>query len=43
MFRIVNLQEVIKSGNAQLVLSKMSEFSSLNEDGTFYQMLKRLD
>jgi hypothetical protein len=43
MFRIVNLQEIIKSENTELVLSKIAEFSSLNEDETFYQLLKKLD
>jgi hypothetical protein len=43
MFRIVNLQEIIKSENTELVLSKIAEFSSLNEDVEYFIKNKAID
>lgn len=43
MFRIINLQEIIKSGNNETVFSKIDEFSSLNEDVEYFIKYKAVE
>jgi len=43
MFRIINLQEIIKSENNEAVFFKMNEFSSLNEDVEYFIKYKAVE